>query len=102
MRPNRMQGRCPMGFLNPFITLRALAFEAWGPQSHEAVMRNIPIAFYVVGALFTLYVVAATWRAKDASSRVQSDTRRQRSRPVSVDRRLNHWWRARQSLKKTT
>jgi hypothetical protein len=68
----------------------------------STVMSNIPIAFYVIGALFTLYVVAATWRSKDASSRVSSDMWRQRSRPVSVDRRLNHWWRARQGSKKHT
>jgi len=54
-------------------------------------MSNIPIAFYVLGALFTLYVVAATWQSKDAASRV-SDTREPRG--VSVDRRLRHWWRA--------
>jgi hypothetical protein len=27
-------------------------------------MGNIPIAFYVLGALLTLYVVAATWGSK--------------------------------------
>jgi hypothetical protein len=38
-------------------------------------MSNLGIVFYVVGALFTLYVVAATWRSKDA----ETHTRRDRS-----------------------
>jgi hypothetical protein len=29
-------------------------------------MSNVGIVFYVVGSLFVLYVVAATWRSKDA------------------------------------
>ena len=32
-------------------------------------MSNLGIIFYVVGALFTVYVVAATWRSKDAGPR---------------------------------
>jgi len=32
-------------------------------------MSNLSIAFYVVGALFTVYVVAASWRSKDADPR---------------------------------
>jgi hypothetical protein len=68
----------------------------------QTIMSNIPIALYVVGALLTLYVVAATWRSKDASSHARSDTPRRRSRPVSIDRRLNHWWRARRRSKKLT
>jgi len=59
-------------------------------------MSNVPIALYVLGALFTLYVVAATWRAKDDQSHARRDTRQPRSRPMSIDRRLIHWWRARQ------
>ena len=35
-------------------------------------MSNLGIAFYVVGALFTLYVVAASWRSKDADPRRES------------------------------
>jgi hypothetical protein len=65
-------------------------------------MGNIPIAFYVLGALFTLYVVAATWHSKDASSDTRSDTARPQPRPVSGDRQLNHWWRTRQRSKKLT
>jgi hypothetical protein len=56
-------------------------------------MSDIAIAFYVLGALFTLYVVAATWQSKDAPSHVRSDMREPRG--VSIDRRLKHWWRAR-------
>jgi hypothetical protein len=61
-------------------------------------MSNIPIAFYVLGALFTLYVVAATWQSKDAPSRVRRDAREPRG--VSADRRMKHWWRARRHLGK--
>jgi hypothetical protein len=44
-------------------------------------MGNIPIAFFVLGAFLTLYVVAATWHSKDASSGMRSDTpRRGRAR----------------------
>jgi hypothetical protein len=32
-------------------------------------MSNLGIVFYVVGALFTVYVVAATWGSKDAEPR---------------------------------
>ncbi|HUJ52784.1 MAG TPA: hypothetical protein VLX08_04465 [Steroidobacteraceae bacterium] len=32
-------------------------------------MSNLGIVLYVVGALFTVYVVAATWRSKDAEPR---------------------------------
>jgi hypothetical protein len=32
-------------------------------------MSNLGIAFYVVGALFTVYVLAASWRSKDADPR---------------------------------
>jgi hypothetical protein len=55
----------------------------------RTMMGNIPVACYVLGALFTLYVVAATWRSKDASSQARRDIPRPRARPVGVDRRLN-------------
>jgi len=57
-------------------------------------MSNLQIVFCVLGALFTLYVVAATWQSKDAPSHVRSHTPRPRSHSVSIDRRLIHWWRA--------
>ena len=34
-------------------------------------MGNAGIALYVLGALFTVYVVAATWQSKDADSHVR-------------------------------
>ena len=77
--------------LNQFITRRALVFP---------FMSNIPIAFYVLGSLFTLYMVAATWRSKDAPPHLRSEIRRPRVHSVTLDRRLSHWWRARQRSKK--
>jgi hypothetical protein len=32
-------------------------------------MSNLSIVFYVVGALFTVYLIAATWRSRDAGTR---------------------------------
>jgi len=63
-------------------------------------MGNIPVAFCVLGALLTLYVVAAAWRSRDASPRVRSNAWHPQSRPLSVDRRLDHWRRAREHFKK--
>jgi len=62
-------------------------------------MSNIPIAFYLLGALFTLYVLAAIWQSKDAQSHVRSDTREPHG-VVSADRRMKHWWRARRRSRK--
>jgi hypothetical protein len=59
-------------------------------------MVNVGIAFYVVGALFTLYVVAATWRSRDADPRVPAGRRQWKPRTRTMDRRIAHWWRARQ------
>ena len=63
-------------------------------------MSNLPITFYILGSLFTLYIVAATWRSKDASPHVRSEIRRPGLHSVTFDRRLSHWWRARQRSKK--
>jgi hypothetical protein len=38
-------------------------------------MNNVGIAFYIIGALVTLYVVAATWRSRDADARVRERSR---------------------------
>lgn len=43
-------------------------------------MSNLGIAFYVIGSLFTVYVVAATWRLKDADSRVRGESSRRAPR----------------------
>jgi len=65
-------------------------------------MSNLPIAFYVLGSLFTLYIVAATWRSKDAAPHMQRENRRPRLHSLTIDRRLSHWWRARRRSKKLT
>jgi len=38
-----------------------------GPMTAEAWMSESEVAFYVIGALATLYIVAATWRSRDAA-----------------------------------
>jgi len=43
-------------------------------------MSNWEIAFYVVGALFTVYVIAATWRSKDADPHVRGASSRRAPR----------------------
>jgi hypothetical protein len=58
-------------------------------------MGNVGIALYIVGALFTVYVVAATWQSKDADSHVREKSHRRRSSNQAVNRRIVHWWRAR-------
>jgi len=52
-------------------------------------MGNAGVAFYVLGALLTLYIVAATWRSKDAPRPGTVAAR------PAVHRRLVHAWRAR-------
>jgi len=89
-------------FLNQLITHPALGCSPPENDGTPDSMSNIPIAFYVLGSLFTLYIVAATWRSKDATPRVRSEVRRLRSHSVTIDRRLSHWWRARQRSKKLT
>jgi hypothetical protein len=44
-------------------------------------MSNLGIAFYVVGALFTLYIIAASWRSKDADPQDRAE------RPSDTPRR---------------
>ena len=56
-------------------------------------MRNAEIALYVLGALFTVYVVAATWRSKDADYHVRQKQLAPQSPSKAVHRRV-HWWRA--------
>jgi hypothetical protein len=42
-------------------------------------MSNLGIAFYVLGALFALYAVAATWRSRDATAPVRKREQHHRS-----------------------
>jgi hypothetical protein len=53
------------------------------------------IPFYVVGALVTVYIVAATWRSKDAGEQLSIERRAVKPRLPTIDRRIVHWWRAR-------
>jgi hypothetical protein len=39
-------------------------------------MRNVAVVFYVLGALFALYVIAATWRSRDATTDREREIRR--------------------------
>jgi hypothetical protein len=51
-------------------------------------------SFYVVGALFAVYVGAATWCSRDAR-RPDEERRAAKSHRPTLDRRIVHWWRAR-------
>ena len=62
------------------------------------MMGEAAIAFYVVGALVTVYIVAETWRSRDVRDRVSV---RGRPSKLPLDRRIVHWWRARQRFEKT-
>jgi len=55
-------------------------------------------SFYVVGALFAVYVGAATWCSRDAGYRLSEARRSARSRRPTIDRRIVHWWRARRRV----
>jgi hypothetical protein len=44
-------------------------------------MSNLRIALYVVGALFTLYLIAATWRSRDADPQARAERPRNTSHP---------------------
>jgi hypothetical protein len=41
-------------------------------------MTNLSVAFYIVGSLFALYLIAATWRSRDAGTRASSARRNRR------------------------
>ena len=38
-------------------------------KPYSYAMSNLAIVFYVLGALFALYVIAATWKSRDATLR---------------------------------
>jgi hypothetical protein len=54
-------------------------------------MREAGIVFYGLGALFALYVVAASWRARDAGDGARAAAR---LHTRTVERRVIHAWRA--------
>jgi hypothetical protein len=57
-------------------------------------MSEPEVPFYVTGVLVTLYIVAATWRSRDAAGRPAEERERPFERGPTVDRRMIHWWRA--------
>lgn len=58
-------------------------------------MSEPEVPFYVIGALVTLYIVAATWRSKDAACRPADERLAARLRGPTFDRRVISWCRAR-------
>jgi hypothetical protein len=60
----------------------------------EARMSEPEVPFYVVGALVTLYIVAASWRSRDAAYRPAEERQASTPRERTLDRRVIHWWRA--------
>jgi hypothetical protein len=57
-------------------------------------MSEPEVPFYVIGALVTVYVVAATWRSRDAACRPADERQLATLRGPTFDRRMIHWWRA--------
>ena len=64
------------------------------PFSTEAGMSESEVPFYVIGALVTLYIVAATWRSRDAAYRPAEERQSATVRSRTFDRRMVHWLRA--------
>ena len=60
----------------------------------EARMSEPEVPFYVVGALVTLYIVAATWRSRDTTYHPAEERQAATPRERTLDRRVVHWWRA--------
>lgn len=58
-------------------------------------MSESGVFFYVTGALVALYIVAASWRSRDAAYRPGEERQGSAPRVRTIDRRLVHWWRAR-------
>jgi hypothetical protein len=58
-------------------------------------MSEPEVPFYVIGALVTLYIFAATWRSRDAGYRPADERQSATRRARTFDRRVLHWWRAR-------
>ena len=57
-------------------------------------MSEPEVFFYVTGALVALYVVAASWRSRDAAYRPGGERQASTVRARTVERRVIHWWRA--------
>lgn len=58
-------------------------------------MGNVSIAFYVLGALLTVYIVAAGWRSSDRDAPHKRAVRPREVPARTLDRRAAHWWRSR-------
>jgi hypothetical protein len=56
-------------------------------------MSEPEVPFYVLGALLTLYIVAASWRSRDAAARRPAEDRPAAAAGRSLDRRVIHWYR---------
>ena len=56
-------------------------------------MSEPEVPFYVIGALVTLYIVAATWRSRDAACRPADEHLPAARRGPTFERRMIHWWR---------
>jgi hypothetical protein len=56
-------------------------------------MSGPEVFFYVTGALVALYIVAASWRSRDASYRPGGERQATSRRGQTADRRVIHWWR---------
>ena len=57
-------------------------------------MREAGFAFHALAVLFALYVVAASWRARDAAYRGSGGREAARLHTRTVERRVIHAWRA--------
>jgi hypothetical protein len=51
-------------FANAVLTAGTLSYSLDYSANTVSVMSNIPVAFLVLGAFFTLYFVAALWRSR--------------------------------------
>ena len=65
-------------------------------------MSEPEVPFYVIGALVTLYIVAASWRSRDAAYRPADERQGTTLRGRTLDRRMVHWWRALRRGRSTT
>ena len=45
-------------------------------KPYSYAMSNLAIVFYVLGALFALYVIAATWKSRNVTADREREARR--------------------------